>query len=198
VDLSTEQGVLVAGIKAQVGRYESQQNSRRVLRKQRELREAGKPFSGGIRSYGYDTDRTTLIQVEAEEIRRMVRLLLSGHSVGHIVRDLNERSVPTVSQWMAAQPRKGDRATIVGKPWGRTSVRTLLERPRLAGLLTYRGEVVGPGQWEPILDQETFRRVQVALSQRRPHQAPPFRTGQIPRRAAHARRVQAQAEGGGA
>jgi len=166
VDLSTEQGVLVAGIKAQVGRYESQQTSRRILRKQRELREAGMPFGGGKRPFGWEADRLTPIPDEVDAIKRMVELLLSGYSLSAIVRDLNDRRVPTVSQWMATQTRKGGRPPIVGKPWSITSVRTLLSKPRLAGLLTYRREVVGDGQWEPVLDRETFGLVQAALSQR--------------------------------
>ena len=55
------------------------------------------------------------------------------------------------------QKRKGNRPAIVGKPWSRTSVRTLLAKPRLAGQLTYKREVVGAGVWEPILDEATSR-----------------------------------------
>src|SRR5665811_354229 len=114
----------------------------------------------------------TSIPDEFDAIKRMVDLLLSGHSLSAIVRDMNASGVPTVSQWMATQPRKGGRLPIVGKPWSVTSVRTLLTKPRLSGLLTYRGQVVGLGQWEPVLDQETFGMVQVALSQRsRGHRA---------------------------
>lgn len=166
VDLSTEQGILVAGIEAQVGRYESQQNSRRVLRKQQELREAGLPFGGGIRCYGWEPDRLTLIPDEAEEIRHMADMILSGHSLSAIVRELNMRQVQTVSQWMAERPRGADRDPVEGRPWSVTSVRTLLRKPRLVGDLTHKGEVVGRGQWEPILDRETFAKVQTMLGSR--------------------------------
>jgi hypothetical protein len=78
--------------------YESQQDSRRVLRKQQELREAGLPFSGGIRCYGWQADRLTLIPDEAEEIRHMADMVLSGNSLSTVVKDLNRRGVRTVSQ----------------------------------------------------------------------------------------------------
>jgi len=163
VDLSTEQGVLVAGIKAQVGRYESQQTSRRILRKQRELREAGMPFGGGIRCFGWEPDRMTTIPSEFEEIRGIAAALISGMSLSAIVRDLNERQVPTVSQVRAAQP---DKKPAQGKPWSITSIRTLMAKPRLVGDLTHKGKVVGPGQWDAPLDRVTFAKVQTTLVSR--------------------------------
>jgi site-specific DNA recombinase len=171
IDLSTGDGQFHARIMGAVAAKEARAIGGRIRRKQQQLREEGKSFSGGIRAYGYDKHRATVIPEEAAEIRRMVDLLLSGHSLGFIVRDLNDRAVPTVSQWMATQERKGNKPPIVGKPWSRTSVRTLLTKPRLAGQLTYKGEVIGPGVWEPILDEATFQKVQVALSQRSPHHA---------------------------
>jgi site-specific DNA recombinase len=165
-DLSTTEGRGWTRMLGVVGAMESEKISDRVLRKPRELREAGLPFGGGIRAFGWEADRMTAIPDEFDAIKRMVDLLLSGHSLSAIVRDLNESGVPTVSQWMATQTRKGGRPAIVGRPWSVTSVRTLLTKPRLAGLLTYRGEVVGPGRWQPVLDSETFGLVQGALSQR--------------------------------
>jgi site-specific DNA recombinase len=165
-DLSTTEGRGWTRMLGVVGAMESEKISDRVLRKQRELREAGLPFGGGIRAFGWEADRMTAIPDEFDAIKRMVDLLLSGHSLSAIVRDLNDGGVPTVSQWMATQTRKGDRPSIVGKPWSVTSVRTLLTKPRLAGLLTYRGEVVCPGRWDPVLDRQTFGLVQAALSQR--------------------------------
>ena len=47
-----------------------------------------------------------------------------------------------------------------------TSVRSLLAKPRIAGLLTYKGEIVGPGVWEPVIDREEFDRLQALLGAR--------------------------------
>jgi site-specific DNA recombinase len=67
---------------------------------------------------------------------------------------------------MAEQPRRGGREPVEGKPWSITSVRALLGKPRLVGDLTYKGDVVGRGRWEPILDRETFANLQTALTSR--------------------------------
>lgn len=152
VDLGTEQGVLIAGIKAQVGRYEAQQISRRVRRKQEELRAAGKPFSGGRRPYGYDKSRSRVVPEEAAVIREMARRLIDGDSLGSIAADLNARGIPPA------------RAAL----WSVTTVKAVISKPRIAGLLTYLGDIQGDATWPAILDLDTFRRVQVAMDRRRP------------------------------
>ena len=81
VDLSTGDGQFHARIMGAVAAKEACAISGRVRRKQQELREQGKSFSGGIRAYGYGPDRMMLVPEEATEIRRMVSLLLSGHSI---------------------------------------------------------------------------------------------------------------------
>lgn len=152
VDLGTEQGVLIAGIKAQVGRYESQQNSRRVQRKQQELRDEGKPFSGGHRPYGYDKTRMRIVQREAKVLREVAERLIARASLRSIVLDLNRRGI---------KPARAER-------WTTTTLKAVVSKPKIAGLLTYRGKVIGAAAWEPILDPETFERLRVALDGRRP------------------------------
>ena len=172
VDLGTEDGQFHARIMGAVAAKEARAISRRVRRKQQELREQSKPFGGGIRPFGWDYDRMTPIPSEAAEIRAIAQRLVSGQSVGEIVRDLNERGVPTVSQRMAEdRTAQGRTARSGGRPWSRTSVRSMMSKPRLAGLLTYKGEVLGPGAWRPVLTAAEFQQVQIALQQRRPHKA---------------------------
>lgn len=168
IDLRSDMGQLQARIMGAVAAQEAKAISRRVRRKQQELREAGLPFSGGIRCFGWGADRLTPIPGEQDEIRHMVEWVLAGRSLASLVHDLNERGVPTVSQWMAANPSKsrGAKGPVVGKPWTVTSVRSLLSKPRLAGLLTHKGEIVGKGAWEPVVDRATFDRVQQVLRNR--------------------------------
>ncbi len=45
-----------------------------------------------------------------------------------------------------------------------------MSKPRIAALLTYRGEVLRDATWPAILDGDTFRQVQVAMDRRRPAQ----------------------------
>ncbi len=171
VDISTDDGQMYARVMGAVAALEAKNIGKRVRRKQAQLREAGMPFSGGKRCYGWDADRLTPIPAEQAEIGHMVGWVLSGRSANSLVRDLNARQVPTVSQWMAEHPTKRraiEGNPIQGRPWSLTSVRTLLSKPRLAGLLTYKGEVVGKGAWEPVIDRSTFDRLQMALLQRSP------------------------------
>ena len=170
VDLQTDGGRLHARILGAVAANEAANTRRRIVSKQRELREAGKPRGGGIRCFGWANDRMTPIPSEQAEIRHMVAWLLEGKSLSSLARDLNQRGVKTVSQWMSEHPSRrrqnSDKGPIAGKPWTVTSVRSLLAKPRLAGLLTYKGEVLGPGVWEPVIDREEFDRVQALLSAR--------------------------------
>ena len=40
----------------------------------------------------------------------------------------------------------------------------ILRNPALAGLVSYRGEIVGEGNWEPILPREQWEAVVARLS----------------------------------
>jgi site-specific DNA recombinase len=55
--------------------------------------------------------------------------------------------------------------------WTRTSIRTILLNPRIAGLSVYRGEIVGTGEWEPLVGEETWQAVRAILDD--PARKPP-------------------------
>ena len=50
---------------------------------------------GGPRNYGFDEDRTTVIEEEADRIREAAQYVLAGGSVGHLVDAWNDAGVPT-------------------------------------------------------------------------------------------------------
>jgi DNA invertase Pin-like site-specific DNA recombinase len=154
VDLATPQGRMVARIKGAVARQEVEQISRRLRRKQLELAQVGKVGNGGIRPFGYTSDRMHVMSHEAEIIREAASRVLVGESLGGIAADLTARGIPTVR----------------GGPWSRTSLRELLLRPRVAGLRQYQGNVIGPAAWPAILDRDTYEGVRATLTnpQRRP------------------------------
>lgn len=63
--------------------------------------------------------------------------------------------------------------TITGSPWHPTVVRQMLRSPRLPGWSVYRGQVVHDeeervirGQWEPLVDDDTYDRLQAVLDRR--------------------------------
>ncbi|MFI7283071.1 recombinase family protein [Micromonospora chersina] len=96
-----------------------------------------------MRCYGYDETGREIIDAEATVIRDVVKRVLDGDSMRSVVADLRARGV----------------TTSAGRPWTQQSLSRLLRNPRLAGLRTYHGEVVGPGQWAPIIDRATHKRL---------------------------------------
>ncbi|MEH1014584.1 recombinase family protein [Micromonospora sp. CPCC 206060] len=96
-----------------------------------------------MRCYGYDETGRTVIPAEAAVIREVVKRVLAGESMRSAVADLRARGVETSA----------------GRPWTQQSLSRLLRNPRLAGLKTYRGDVVGKGQWEAIIDRETHKQL---------------------------------------
>ena len=65
-------------------------------------------------------------------------------------------------------PQQAQRGTTT---WNRTSIRMILLNPRIAGLSAYHGEIVGQGDWEPLVPEETWRAVRGTLDD--PTRKPP-------------------------
>jgi hypothetical protein len=107
----------------------------------------GQPH-GGTRWFGYEEGAIAQRPSEVAVIRQMVDRYLAGESQRSLAQWLTDSEVPTV---------KGGR-------WQSSTVRQILAAPRNAGLRIHRGEVVGPGNWEPIIDQATFAKVQARLA----------------------------------
>ena len=78
----------------------------------------------------------------------MARRFLAGESASAIAADLNARGVP--SPHSAHQIAKGK----TPKGWGVTTVRQILTNPTMINKRVHRGEIVGDGTWEPILDRD--------------------------------------------
>lgn len=149
VDLSTPTGRMHARIGVNIARYESEHRAERVRSKMQELARSGQS-TGGLRHFGYRPGYTEVVAIEADHIRDAARRALAGETFGSIARDWNARGVQTAR----------------GGAWRTEAVRDLLLNPRTAGLATYKGEVVGVAQWEPILDRATHEQL-VDLGRRR-------------------------------
>lgn len=68
---------------------------------------------------------------------------LSGWSRARIAEELKRRQVPTV----------------LGGQWNEGRVKGMLTSPTIAGLRVHQGKVVRRGNWEPILDETTWRQL---------------------------------------
>jgi site-specific DNA recombinase len=161
VDMGTGDGLLVARIKGAVAAEEARKTSQRIRRKQLELAEDGKPSGGGTRPFGFEHDRITVNETEAEHVREAADHVLAGGSLRSIKMDWTERGIPTVT----------------GKPWSVTAIRSNLTRPRTAGLRQYQGAWSWDRKavWPAILDRETWEQVRAVLKDPSRRQSPPNR-----------------------
>ena len=152
LDLSTPDGRFQARILTSVAQKESDDKSRRLKLVLGKAARDGK-VHGGIAPYGWQSDRVTVEQSEADLIRRAVERVLDGESISEIARDMNARGVPT---------RKGGR-------WHATTLKQILTSPRLAGLRTHHGVVVAEGDWERIISPDVHRQLVDILEARTAH-----------------------------
>jgi site-specific DNA recombinase len=147
LDLSTSSGRMVAKILAAKAEHEIEVMKDRM--RAARLHKVGRgQWVGGRRPFGYEADGVTVIEAEAEAIRWAATELLAGVSLNRIAAELNRRGV----------------RTSTGKTWAPTEARRMLLRPRNAGLMVHRGQVVGPANWPAILDSDTWRAVVSVLT----------------------------------
>lgn len=137
-NLGNDDGLFTARILGAVAAQESARKSERLRRKARQNAEAGKPGGGANRPFGYEADKLTVNPVEAELIRQAMRRVLAGESVRSVTAWMDAEGVPTST----------------GAEWRTGTLRAILLAPRIAGLRSHRGEVVGPAQWEGIITLE--------------------------------------------
>jgi DNA invertase Pin-like site-specific DNA recombinase len=147
IDLATPAGRMVARQLGAVGRYEVEHMIERQQRARLQAATAGR-WGGGRRPFGYEADGVTVIKAEVDALRWAAAQVLAGVSLNAIVATLNDRGIRTAT----------------GKAWRPTELRRVLVRPRNAGLMVHRGQVVGAAGWPAVLDEDTWRGVVAVLS----------------------------------
>jgi len=148
VDLSTPSGRMMARTLGNMARYEVEHAIERMQRAKQRSAEAG-TWKGGRRPFGYEADGVTIRETEAALIRRAADQILAGDSVRSIARDWNAAGVTTTT----------------GKPWQLHDPRRVLLRPRNAGLMEHKGEVIGEANWPAIIEPEKWRSVVRVLTE---------------------------------
>lgn len=143
----------VAGIKAVINAGERRRMVARV--NDRLAVRAAEGLPAGSRYFGYRrgvnaNGRPTLIiePAEAEAIRWAADAVLSGWSLTNIGRELRAR---------------GFRGAHGGQ-FSTSAVRRTLTSAALAGLRVHRREIVGRGNWKPILAEDVWQAVRAKLS----------------------------------
>jgi DNA invertase Pin-like site-specific DNA recombinase len=142
IDLTSDVGRMVARILAAVARAEVERKGARQKRANEQRARQGEFKSSGFRAFGY-TMQGEIVEEEAALIRDAAEDVLNGAPLRGVVRRWNDLEIPT------PRSRKNMRG------WTHNSVRSILLNPRNAGIATYNGEVVGRGNWEPIIPEET-------------------------------------------
>lgn len=148
LDFSTDQGETLGGILAVIASGEVKRKATRQRLANQEAALAGKPKLGTPRPFGFEDDHVSHRPAEADAIRWAVDCLLGGGTVSACMREWNGRGL------VSAQG---------GKPFSRVSITTILRNPRIAGLSTYKKEIVGQAQWAPIVTEESWRAVAALL-----------------------------------
>jgi len=157
IDLGTESGRLAARILVAVAKAEQERKSERQKLANEAAAVGGKRRLGTPRPFGYGEDHVTVHPEEGPAVDDACKAPLGGGTLSGVMRE-----------WTAAGLRPPQSAT--GR-WTRQSIRTILLNPRIAGLSAYRGDIVGKGDWQPLVAEETWRAVRGILED--PARKPP-------------------------
>jgi DNA invertase Pin-like site-specific DNA recombinase len=154
LDLSDDDSIFKARILLAVAEKEARNISRRTKREARAAAEKGVP-RWSVRPFGFEKDGTH-VKAEAAELRTMYADIIAGRSQASIARDLNDRGVENST----------------GARWQGATIAFLIRAARNAGLRHYRGEIVGKGDWLPIVDEQTWRDANAVLDARKATRRP--------------------------
>ncbi|MGR7025572.1 recombinase family protein [Geodermatophilus sp. URMC 62] len=149
-DLTTADGRMLGRILAAQDAAEAERISERVTRAFQQRRDVhGRP-SPIRRAFGYEPGGETVNAAEADAIRLGAKLLIDGASLREVGRVWMERGVKPLS----------------AESWNAITVKRVITRPRVAGLIEHKGKIVGEGQFEAILDRDTWERARAAVGDR--------------------------------
>ena len=105
------------------------------------------PGGQGGRAFGYEKDGVTPVPAEKEAAGEAAERICAGDSQAGICRDLAARGITSTT----------------GQPLTYGTLRSILLRPRTAGLLSDGT----PGNWEPLITPDQQRRIRNVLAARR-------------------------------
>jgi site-specific DNA recombinase len=160
IDLGTDSGRLHARIMIAVAKAEQERKAERQKLAFEQAAINGKRFTGCPRPFGYCEDHVTAHPVEGPAVAEACAALLGGGTISGVMREWVKLGLEP--------PQQARRGTT---RWNRTSIRMILLNPRIAGLSAYHGQIVGQGDWEPLVSEETWRAVRGILED--PARKPP-------------------------
>jgi DNA invertase Pin-like site-specific DNA recombinase len=170
IDTTSPLGMLLTTVLAFAAEMEAQSIKERVQSSHDYL--ATQPrWAGGTAPYGYRiVDREgggktlDVVPEEAETLRQIVHDIIAGHSLLLVAVQLNEKGVPAPQ--VSFDYKKGT------PEWRTSSLAKMLSSETLMGYKVAKGQVVRDSEGnplvlaDPIIDEATFRQLQVALEKR--------------------------------
>ena len=150
-DTSTPTGRLAMGLIGLLTRYELEQTAQRVKAAMAERAAQGKRTCNEV--LGYDLDGPDSLCINAAEAER-VRYIFDRYQ--------EYRNLSAVAELCELRGYRGKR----GRVFKAQHIKTILTRSVYCGYNSYCGELY-KGNFEPIIDEAQFRRVQKMLGQKR-------------------------------
>lgn len=145
IDLSTPSGRFNARIIGAAARYEVEHMIERQRAAKLKMAQSGR-FLGGQRPYGFEPQRSSIRESEAQVLREMAQAIMDGSSYRTVALDLNRRGIRTQH----------------GKKWAAINVRNVLIRPINAGIVLHQG-VEYPAQTPAIFTSDEWSALQAAI-----------------------------------
>jgi len=161
LDLSTPAGRATAKTVTAWAEYEGEQKALRQKASNLQAAKNGKPHKAGLRTFGYADDYVTVVEAEAEAIRKGAEMVLQGETLAAVARYWT--GLGLLAPRSSSGKAKGE-ADDEAKGWGVGGVKKVLISPRYIAQVTYRGEVMGAGKWPAILDEATHYGLVSALT----------------------------------
>ncbi len=159
LDTSTAMGRFVVDIIQRIAQLESEQIGERVYAGMHQkantpldrLDPERSPYLGFNHPYGYDYQNSELIinQEQAAGVKKIFSSYMGGKTMGEIAKYLNRTNVPTKR----------------GGKWAKRTISKILKNPVYCGYTRWVG-ITKASSHTPIVDEETFDKVQKIISDR--------------------------------
>lgn len=142
LDLSNPAGRAVARTITAWATYEGEQKSLRQKASHRQRARAGRSFWAHRRPFGFTEDGAHHA-TEADALRECYAMLRRGETFAACARWLTDQGF----------------TTTLGQRWDGSRLSRTMRHPRNAGLAVYHDEIVGQGEWAPIVVEEEWRAI---------------------------------------
>ena len=125
-------------------------------------------YAHGVSDQGAKT--YVIVPEQADAIRSAAQMVLAGWSLNRVAAELRERGLAGPHRVKVKTPAGDVLTDDQGRPVTRAtaltagSVRSMLTKPTIAGWRVHGGRTVGRGNWEPILDDDTWQACRARLN----------------------------------